>query len=127
MIPWQPRELFGSFGFAHDLEDSGPLPCGYESGISLFYASGILLQVGRLYFPTSIGTSAKISKVPPICFKASTPGGRDRGDPFSQKLSGRILLLPGIMLPVAVQSKNEQSIERLLPCRKNMEEYKHLC
>ena len=30
-----------------------------------------------------------------------------------------ILSLPGIMLPVPVQSRNEQSIEQLLPCRKN--------
>ena len=34
------------------------------------------------------------------------------------KLPG-ILLLPGIMLPVPVQSRTEQSIEQILPCRKN--------
>ena len=32
-------------------------------------------------------------------------------------------LLPGIMLPVAVQSKNEQSIEQVLTCRKHI----HTC
>ena len=31
-----------------------------------------------------------------------------------------ILSLPGIMLPVPVQSRNEQSIEQLLRCRKNI-------
>ena len=31
-----------------------------------------------------------------------------------------ILSLPGIMLPVPVQSRNEQSIEQLLWCRKNI-------
>ena len=31
-----------------------------------------------------------------------------------------ILCLPGIMLPVPVQSRNEQSIEQLLPCQKNI-------
>ena len=34
------------------------------------------------------------------------------------RLSG-IPTLPGIMLPVPVQSRNEQSIEQLLPCQKN--------
>ena len=55
-------------------------------------------------------------------FQASQPLCEDDslvGDAAVLRLPG-ILSLPGIMLPVPVRGKNEQSIEQLLPCWKNI-------